>query len=109
MFKIISKEVMAHNVKSYVISAPDIAKNAKAGQFVMLRIDDKGERVPLTIAGADVEKGYIRIIFQEAGKTTKHLGRLSEGVPLEGGGRLVVELTPTEAENLGEALKAIGR
>ncbi|MCL2799886.1 MAG: sulfide/dihydroorotate dehydrogenase-like FAD/NAD-binding protein [Endomicrobia bacterium] len=79
MFKIISKEVMAHNVKSYVISAPDIAKNAKAGQFVMVRIDDKGERVPLTIAGTDIEKGSIRIIFQEAGKTTKHLGRLGEG------------------------------
>ena len=79
MFKIISKEIMAHNVKSYVISAPDIAKNAKAGQFVMIRIDDKGERVPLTIAGADITNGAIRIIFQEAGKTTKHLGRLSEG------------------------------
>ena len=79
MFKIISKEIMAHNVKSYVISAPDIAKNAKAGQFVMIRVDDKGERIPLTIAGADAANGTIRIIFQEAGKTTKHLGRLNEG------------------------------
>ena len=79
MFKILSKEIMAHNVKSYIIAAPDIAKNAKAGQFVMVRIDDKGERVPLTIAGTDIAKGSIRIIFQEAGKTTKHLGRLSEG------------------------------
>ncbi|MDR1695913.1 MAG: sulfide/dihydroorotate dehydrogenase-like FAD/NAD-binding protein [Endomicrobium sp.] len=79
MFKIISKEIMAHSVKSYIIDAPDIAKNAKAGQFVMLRIDDKGERIPLTVAGADSANGLIRIIFQEAGKTTKHLGRLGEG------------------------------
>ena len=79
MFKSISKEIMAHNVKSYVIAAPDIAKNAKPGQFVMLRIDDEGERIPLTIAGTNTANGTIRIIFQEAGKTTKHLGRLGEG------------------------------
>ncbi|MCL2484812.1 MAG: sulfide/dihydroorotate dehydrogenase-like FAD/NAD-binding protein [Endomicrobia bacterium] len=79
MFKIVFKEVMAHNVKSYIISAPDIAKNAKAGQFVMVRINDKGERVSLTIASADIANGTIRIIFQEAGKTTKQLGRLAEG------------------------------
>jgi ferredoxin--NADP+ reductase len=79
MFKIISKQIMAHNVKSYVIQAPDIAHNARAGQFVMLRVDDRGERIPLTIADTDAANGTVRVIFQEVGKTTKHLGSLSEG------------------------------
>lgn len=79
MFKIISKQIVGPNLKSFEIQAPDIAKNAKAGQFVMLRIDEKGERVPLTVAGVNLEKGLVRIIFQEMGKTTTHLGTLNEG------------------------------
>ncbi|MCL2145050.1 MAG: sulfide/dihydroorotate dehydrogenase-like FAD/NAD-binding protein [Endomicrobia bacterium] len=79
MFKIILKEILGQNVKSFWLEAPDIAKNAKAGQFVMLRINDKGERIPLTIAGTDHEKGLVRIIFQETGKTTFELGTLEAG------------------------------
>jgi ferredoxin--NADP+ reductase len=79
MFKIISKFFLSSNIKSYEIEASDIAKNAKAGQFVILRLHDKGERIPLTIAGADATKGTIRIIFQEVGKTTTELGTLKEG------------------------------
>lgn len=79
MFKIISKKILSFNIKSFEINAPDIAKNSKAGQFVILRLHEKGERIPLTIAGADSVKGTIRIIFQEAGKTTTELGALNEG------------------------------
>ena len=79
MDKIISKKILSFNIKSFEINAPDIAKNSKAGQFVILRLHEKGERIPLTIAGADSVKGTIRIIFQEAGKTTTELGALNEG------------------------------
>jgi len=79
MFKIISKKILSSNIKSFEINAPDIAKNAKAGQFVILRLHEKGERIPLTIAGTDAVNGTIRIIFQEAGKTTTELGTLNEG------------------------------
>lgn len=79
MFKIISKKILSSNIKSFEINAPDIAKNSKAGQFVILRLHEKGERIPLTIAGTDAVNGTIRIIFQEAGKTTTELGTLNEG------------------------------
>lgn len=79
MYKIVSKKSIGINLKSFEVEAPDIAKNAKAGQFVMFRVDDKGERVPLTVAGADAEKGLIKIIFQETGKSTSSLGLLNAG------------------------------
>ena len=61
------------------IEAPLIAAKARPGQFIILRIDEKGERIPLTIAGYDRDEGSITIIFQMVGKTTKHLGTLNEG------------------------------
>ena len=64
MFKIIKKEVLSSVIKSFEIEAKDIAKNIKAGQFIVLRLDEKGERFPLTVAGKDLEKGTIKIIFQ---------------------------------------------
>ncbi|MDR2860748.1 MAG: sulfide/dihydroorotate dehydrogenase-like FAD/NAD-binding protein [Elusimicrobiota bacterium] len=79
MYKIISKQKLASNITSFWLEAPDIAKNAKAGQFIIFRIDDKGERVPLTIAGVDSKKGLVRIIFQHAGKSTTALSTLEEG------------------------------
>ena len=60
-----------------------VAKKAQAGQFVILRIDEKGERIPLTIADYDREKGTITIIFMEVGKTTKQLGKLNIGDSIE--------------------------
>lgn len=65
------------------IAAPQIAKKAKPGQFIILRVDDKGERVPLTIAGSDEQKGTITIIFQQVGVSTIKLGRLKEGEHLQ--------------------------
>ncbi|MDR3256385.1 MAG: sulfide/dihydroorotate dehydrogenase-like FAD/NAD-binding protein [Endomicrobium sp.] len=79
MYKIVSKKEISSKIKSYEIYAPEIAKNAKAGQFIMFRIDDRGERVPLTIAGTNPERGLVRIIFQEVGKSTMHLASLCEG------------------------------
>lgn len=79
MFKILKKQQLAENTKLIEIYAPLIAKKSFPGQFVVLRINERGERIPLTIADFDVEKGIITIIFQEVGKTTKLLGKLNEG------------------------------
>jgi len=79
MYRIVSKRILNESVHMMDIDAPLIAKKAKAGQFIILRIDEMGERIPLTIAGYDREKGTIKIIFQLVGKTTIHLGNLSEG------------------------------
>ncbi|MGN0614044.1 MAG: sulfide/dihydroorotate dehydrogenase-like FAD/NAD-binding protein [Porcipelethomonas sp.] len=79
MFRIVQKRVLNPSVTLMEIEAPFIAKKAKAGQFIIFRIDEKGERVPLTIADYDREKGTITIIFQIVGKTTEQLSTLNEG------------------------------
>ena len=79
MFKIVRKKELNPSVTLMDIEAPFIAKKAKAGQFIIFRIDDKGERVPLTIAGYDREKGTVTIIFQKVGFATTALGALNEG------------------------------
>ncbi|MEA1984598.1 MAG: sulfide/dihydroorotate dehydrogenase-like FAD/NAD-binding protein [Euryarchaeota archaeon] len=77
-YKILEKREMVQAVHLMKIDAPDVAKAAKAGQFIILRIDEEGERIPLTIADYDVGEGSVTIIFQEMGKTTKQLGALSD-------------------------------
>lgn len=79
MFTIINKKTLAQSIKLMDVEAPEIAKKAKPGQFIILRIDDIGERIPLTIADFDAYKGTITIIFQEVGKSTRLLGELKEG------------------------------
>ena len=79
MYEILEKKVMSDTVKLMKIKAPLVAKKAKAGQFIILRIDEKGERIPLTIADYDRKKGTVTVIFMEVGKTTKHLGTLNVG------------------------------
>ena len=79
MFKIVRKQELNANVTLMEIEAPFVAKKAKAGQFIIFRIDEKGERVPLTIAGYDREKGTVTIIFQKIGKSTYELGELNVG------------------------------
>jgi ferredoxin--NADP+ reductase len=79
MFKIIRKEVLNPTVKLLEVEAPYIARKAEPGQFVMIRINEEGERIPLTIADYDREKGTVTIIFQEVGKTTQMLGTLEKG------------------------------
>jgi ferredoxin--NADP+ reductase len=79
MYEILEKKVMSDTVKLMKIKAPLVARKAKAGQFIILRIDEKGERIPLTIADYDRKKGTVTIIFMEVGKTTKTLGTLKVG------------------------------
>ena len=79
MYKIVRKKELNANVTLMDIEAPFVARKAKAGQFIIFRIDEMGERVPLTIAGYDREKGTVSIIFQKVGFTTKALGELNEG------------------------------
>ena len=79
MYKIVRKKELNASVTLMDIEAPFIAKKAKAGQFIIFRVDDKGERVPLTIAGCDREKGTVTIIFQKVGFSTIALGALKEG------------------------------
>ncbi|MBE6727092.1 MAG: sulfide/dihydroorotate dehydrogenase-like FAD/NAD-binding protein [Ruminococcaceae bacterium] len=79
MYKILTKKSLNQNVTMMEIEAPLIAKKAKAGQFIILRVDDEGERIPLTIAGYDREAGSVKIIFQIVGATTKLLDQKHEG------------------------------
>ncbi len=79
MYKIVTKRELNSAVTLMEIEAPFVAKKAKAGQFIIFRIDEKGERVPLTIAGYDREKGTVTIIYQKVGFSTIALGNLNEG------------------------------
>ena len=79
MYKIISKKTVAPQVVEIDIDAPYIASHHQAGNFVVLRINERGERIPLTIANSDAEKGTITLLFQKIGKTTEDLGRLRAG------------------------------
>ena len=79
MYKIIEKKTLNANTKLMVIDAPHVAKKAQPGQFIILRVTEDGERIPLTIAAYHREQGYITIIFQEIGATTQALGTLNEG------------------------------
>ena len=79
MYEILKKEILSDNVKLMEIKAPLVAKKAQAGQFIILRIDEEGERIPLTIADYDRKNGTITVIFMEVGKTTKQLGTMKVG------------------------------
>lgn len=79
MFKIVRKKELNPSVTLMEIKAPLIAKKAKAGQFIIFRVDEEGERIPLTIADSDSEKGTVTIIFQKVGLSTELLGQKNEG------------------------------
>ena len=79
MFKIIEKKFLSENVARLVIEAPYIAKSRRAGHFIILRIDKNGERIPLTISDADVEKGTITIIVQRVGVSSHKLCDMNVG------------------------------
>ncbi len=79
MFKILKKDELSEYVTLFEIEAKDIVRKAKAGNFFVLRIHEQGERIPLTIADFDRERGTITTVFQKVGKTTNHLGTLNEG------------------------------
>jgi len=79
LYKILKKEELAESVKRMKFTAPDIARKAQPGQFIILRVNEEGERIPLTISDFDRDGGTITLVFQEVGKTTKLLGTLNEG------------------------------
>lgn len=79
MYKILKIRKLAPNVREYVIQAPDVARRAAAGQFVILRVDENGERVPFTICDYDRKQGTVTLLIQEVGYTTMLLARLNEG------------------------------
>ncbi|PWM44744.1 MAG: sulfide/dihydroorotate dehydrogenase-like FAD/NAD-binding protein [Clostridiales bacterium] len=78
-YKIVNKKPLNPTVTEMDIEAPFVAKKAQAGQFIILRVDDMGERIPLTVAGYDRQAGTVKIIFQIVGATTKKLNELKEG------------------------------
>ena len=79
MYKITEKKVLNPTVIQLKIEAPLVANKARPGQFIILRVDEEGERIPLTVAGVDKEKGTVKIIFQVVGGTTKKLSYKEEG------------------------------
>lgn len=79
MFKILSKEELSPNVFAMDIEAPRVAKKAQAGQFIVLRVDEKGERIPLTIANFNRDTGLVNIVFQVIGASTMALAALNAG------------------------------
>ncbi|ACA59091.1 sulfide/dihydroorotate dehydrogenase-like FAD/NAD-binding protein [Candidatus Desulforudis audaxviator] len=99
MYRILRKEVFSPSVKLLEIEAPRVARKAQAGQFVMLRVYERGERIPLTVADCDPERGSVTVVFMEVGKTTRLLGSLEEGAGiLDFVGPLG---NPTEIEKFG--------
>lgn len=79
MFEIKGKEQLASGIFQMVVSAPRVVRKALPGQFIILRIDEHGERIPLTIKDSDTEAGNVIIVFQVVGKTTMQLSALNVG------------------------------
>ena len=79
MYRIIHKKNLNPSVTQMDIEAPLVAKKAKAGQFIILRTDEEGERIPLTIAGCNNQEGTVTVIFQVVGATTEKLNHMEEG------------------------------
>ncbi|KPV62017.1 MAG: Sulfide dehydrogenase subunit beta precursor [Candidatus Bathyarchaeota archaeon BA2] len=79
MYKVLKKAELAPEIKLLEVNAPEVAKKAKPGQFVIIRIDEKGERFPLTLAEWEPKKGTITLIFLEVGVSTRKLGALGTG------------------------------
>ena len=83
MYKIVRKKVLNPTVTLMDIDAPLVAKKAEPGQFIILRVDEDGERIPLTVADFDRDKGTVTIIFQIVGATTEKLNHKAEGEYLQ--------------------------
>ncbi|MFN3966145.1 MAG: sulfide/dihydroorotate dehydrogenase-like FAD/NAD-binding protein [Endomicrobiia bacterium] len=99
---VVSKKILGPNVKQIEVVSPVIAQKAQPGQFVILRVNQSGERIPLTVVEKDNSKGTITLVFQEIGKTTKFLGELEPGEKLHD---LVGPLGhPTEIKNYGTVI-----
>lgn len=106
MYKILTNKELAPKIRLFEVYAPEIAEKTKPGQFIIIVIDEKGERIPLTIAGYNVKRGTITFVFNEVGKTTKQLGLLKEGDYIE---NVTGPLgNPSEIKNFGKVLCVAG-
>jgi ferredoxin/flavodoxin---NADP+ reductase len=106
VYKILDRQDLSPVIHLFKISAPEVAKKARPGQFVIVRIDEKGERIPLTFADWDSKAGTVTIVFQEAGATTCRLARLNNGETLE---NFVGPLgVPTHIEKYGTVVCVAG-
>jgi ferredoxin--NADP+ reductase len=106
MYKILTNKELAPKIKLFEVYAPEMAEKAKPGQFIIVVTDERGERIPLTIAGYNTKKGTITFVFNEVGKTTKQLGLLKEG-------DYILNITgplgnPSEIKNFGNVLCVAG-
>ncbi len=102
MYKILEKQDLSDVTKLLVVEAPQIARKARAGQFIIVLMHDKGERIPLTIADYDREAGTITMIFQEVGKSTIQMGTMKAGDSFK---TIVGPLGhPTEIDNFGKVI-----
>ncbi len=101
MFQIVNKKMLNNTVCEMDVLAPMVAKKARAGQFIILRVDEGGERIPLTVAGCDENEGLVKIIFQIVGSTTEKLNQKNVGDSISD---FVGPLgNPTEIENVKNA------
>ena len=105
-YEIVRAEELAPKIKLFEVYAPEIAEKARPGQFIIVIVGEKGERVPLTIAGYDAKKGTVTFVFNEVGKTTKQLGTLKRG-------DCIWNITgplgnPSEIRNFGKVLCVAG-
>ena len=106
MYKILLAEDLAPNIHKFKIDAPTIARKAEPGQFVIVRVDEKGERIPLTIADWDRDEGAIDIVFNQVGKTTNKLAALNAGDSIANvAGPLGL---PVPIENYGKVICVVG-
>ncbi len=102
MYKIVLKKELAPKIKQFEIEAPRLAVKAKPGQFVIIRVNEEGERFPITVCDTDTTKGTIKIAFNEVGKSSKQLGNLNES---EGILNVVGPLgKPSEIKKFGRVL-----
>ena len=106
MYQIVTREDLTPEIHLFEIDAPDVAKKAQAGQFVIVRADETGERIPLTIADWDRDKGTVTVVFMEVGKTTRKLATLKAGESVANfAGPLGL---PTHIEKLGTVVCVAG-
>jgi len=103
VYTILSKMTLSSQIREYVIEAPEVARAAKLGQFIVLRLHERGERIPLTIVDADPQAGGVTIVVQEVGKSTREMGDHfhAGGSVLDFAGPLGV---PSEIENYGTVI-----
>ena len=106
MYQILTREDLTPEIHLFEIDAPGVARKAQAGQFIVIRVDEKGERIPLTIADWNREKGTVTVVFMEVGKTTRKLATLKAGESVASfAGPLGV---PTHIENFGTVVCVAG-